>query len=311
MICEWTCSPFRACCRKTADFDHLFSLSLATLSDRTIGLDKRPDLTGRLVRLLSSISYPRLSRVAGELLLAICHEDPRELVAQVGYGPCAGFLVSNGFGDAFPGATPGDDGGGDEAGGDHFEDGQARIEELDEKRPAINPITGTYVDPPSVGPAAPARSTSIRPPRKSKNGSSSSPSTSTSAGKITEIDDHAHPRSEPEPNGESEMTEEEKEAEAERLFTLFDRLDRTGVIKVQNPLQQAASRDPAAVARAEERAQREEERKRVEREEKEEEEAMRELARWKAGRTRGTQTATMMTGTPAGVGAGAQSDTKN
>lgn len=35
------------------------------------------------------------------------------------------------------------------------------------------------------------------------------------------------------------MTEEEKEAEADRLFTLFDRMDRTGVIKVQNPLKQA------------------------------------------------------------------------
>jgi hypothetical protein len=34
---------------------------------------------------------------------------------------------------------------------------------------------------------------------------------------------------------EPEMTEQEKEEEAERLFVLFDRLNRTGVVKVQNP----------------------------------------------------------------------------
>ncbi|PWN18919.1 hypothetical protein BCV69DRAFT_284540 [Microstroma glucosiphilum] len=271
--------------------------------DRTIGLDKRPDLTGRLVRLLSSISYPRLSRVAGELLLAICREEPRELVAQIGYGPCAGFLVSNGFGDAFPGA------GGHQGGGDGVEEGQARIEELDEKRPAIDPITGTYVDSPSAGvgvsPSAPARSTSIRPLRKHHGAATSStPASAANPSKMTEINDtHAQP----EP--EREMTEEEKEAEAERLFTLFDRLDRTGVIKVQNPLQHAATRDPVVAAKAE-LAQRVEERKRVEEEEREEEETLRELARWKAGRVRGSQppattTTTTATGAPAGAGAGA------
>ena len=34
---------------------------------------------------------------------------------------------------------------------------------------------------------------------------------------------------------ETEMTDEEKEREAERLFVLFDRLNKTGVIKVKNP----------------------------------------------------------------------------
>ncbi|KAJ2889053.1 hypothetical protein FB639_000196, partial [Coemansia asiatica] len=35
------------------------------------------------------------------------------------------------------------------------------------------------------------------------------------------------------------MTDEEKEREAERLFVLFERLNRTGVIKVENPVHQA------------------------------------------------------------------------
>ncbi|KUI58140.1 Synembryn-A [Cytospora mali] len=36
-----------------------------------------------------------------------------------------------------------------------------------------------------------------------------------------------------------EMTEEEKEREAERLFVLFERLKKTGIIDVQNPVEQA------------------------------------------------------------------------
>jgi hypothetical protein len=39
-----------------------------------------------------------------------------------------------------------------------------------------------------------------------------------------------------------EMTEDEKEQEAERLFVLFDRLEKNGVIKVCNPIREAASR---------------------------------------------------------------------
>jgi hypothetical protein len=38
---------------------------------------------------------------------------------------------------------------------------------------------------------------------------------------------------------EDEMTEEEKEREAEKLFTLFERLQKTGVVKVQNPITEA------------------------------------------------------------------------
>ncbi|KAL1839804.1 hypothetical protein VTK73DRAFT_3914 [Phialemonium thermophilum] len=35
------------------------------------------------------------------------------------------------------------------------------------------------------------------------------------------------------------MTDEEKEREAERLFVLFERLKKTGVVDVQNPVEQA------------------------------------------------------------------------
>lgn len=37
----------------------------------------------------------------------------------------------------------------------------------------------------------------------------------------------------------SEMTDEEKEREAERLFVLFERLKKTGVVDVENPVAKA------------------------------------------------------------------------
>jgi hypothetical protein len=43
--------------------------------------------------------------------------------------------------------------------------------------------------------------------------------------------------------GADEMTEEEREAEAERLFALFDRLERTGALPPErNPIRQAIQR---------------------------------------------------------------------
>ena len=36
-----------------------------------------------------------------------------------------------------------------------------------------------------------------------------------------------------------EMTQEEKEREAERLFVLFERLKKTGVVNVRNPVEEA------------------------------------------------------------------------
>ncbi|KAI7270362.1 hypothetical protein KC345_g7449 [Hortaea werneckii] len=41
------------------------------------------------------------------------------------------------------------------------------------------------------------------------------------------------------PSPSADMTEEEKEREAERLFVLFERLKATGVVDIQNPVQQA------------------------------------------------------------------------
>ena len=189
--------------------------------DRSIGLDKRRDLTGTLVRLLSSAVHPRLMRASGELWLAVFQHNREyyvffrgcppltlrrsatEMSTQLGYGPSIGFLMSVNLGGAVP--KPRNDG--------------------------VDPVTGAY-----------ART----------NG----------------------------PNPMADMTEAEKEAEAEKLFTLFDRMNKTGVIQVQNPMQ-----NPDAQSRFQEISEQEE--RRIEDDDEEEERsALAELEKWRAERRR-------------------------
>ncbi|GAA5844533.1 hypothetical protein JCM9279_006337 [Rhodotorula babjevae] len=83
---------------------------------------------------------------------------------------------------------------------------------------------------------------------------------------------------------EPPMSEEDKEREAERLYTLFERLQRTGVMSAPaNPVEQAR-----AQGRFEETSEeREAERERIEREERElEEEVERDLREWKERRAK-------------------------
>jgi hypothetical protein len=163
-------------------------------SDRSQGLDKRKDLTGVLIRLMSSSVYPRLSRASGEVLLALCDGQAVKMTAEIGYGPCAGFLSQIGQLNSLPSA-PVSDGSGQ----------------------AIDPITGQ---------------------------------------RLSQEDDLTG----------STMTEEEKEAEAERLFGLFDRMDRNGVLKVQNPMKQAVD---SGRIREIEKKEEAEEKSRIEREDAE------------------------------------------
>lgn len=72
---------------------------------------------------------------------------------------------------------------------------------------------------------------SAPPPPSDSGAASSVPGAS-----INPITGSVQERRPPEP----EMTEEEKEAEMEKLFVLFDRLERTGAMpKEQNPIRKA------------------------------------------------------------------------
>lgn len=174
---------------------------------------RQPTTVGHLVRLLSSLRFPRLEALSGELLLAACGGDARALVKEVGYGPCAGWLQRSGRGG---------EGLADLAG----EEGPSGEQRKD-------PITGA---PFSSSGSAPGQA-----------------------------------------DGLDEMTEEEKEAEAERLFTLFDRLNKTGVMKVAHPVRDAKEGlkgDAEAAVKFEELRSKDEE-------DKEEEQTMREFAQYK------------------------------
>ncbi|KAN0062404.1 hypothetical protein ACQY0O_005287 [Thecaphora frezii] len=72
-----------------------------------------------------------------------------------------------------------------------------------------------------------------------------------------------------------DMTEEEKEAEAEKLFVLFERLNRTGVVKVQDPRETMVQQ--GRFEEVTEKREDEEQRRREEQEARDEEEVEREM----------------------------------
>lgn len=215
---EDTLEPLLLLVRKIAAEDAdlcstLHSILLPADVDRSLALDRRIDLLGRLIRLMSSVTLPRLARASGELLLSLCEGNAKQMTETIGYGPCAGFLMNTGLASALPSGTTSTSG----------PDGRA-----------VDPITGEY-----------------EPTEEERA--------------MDEI---------------NRMTEEEKEAEAERLFVLFDRLNKTGVVQVRHPMEKA--REEGRFEQIEKRTE-QEERKRVE---KEEEEAEREVGREMAERKR-------------------------
>ncbi|KAI5474584.1 guanine nucleotide exchange factor, Ric8 [Pseudohyphozyma bogoriensis] len=219
--------------------------------DRTVSLDRRPDLTGQLVRLLSSILLPNTAYGVGEFIYNLCDRDATILSQTIGYGNAAGFLQNRGE-LIPPPAMPEDE-------VDEEEEREAREKEprrweegvskgkaafpTTEKEPkvsavpfppsatkkVVNPITGAYEDP------------------------------------------NARPAMEG-------MSEEEKEREAEKLYVLFDRMAKTGVMEVENPVHKAR-KEGKLEGNKEERER--EEREEKEREEREEREALDELRRYK------------------------------
>lgn len=82
------------------------------------------------------------------------------------------------------------------------------------------------------------------------------------------------------------MTEDEKEREAEKLYTLFERMKRTGVMNAENPVEKAR-----AAGRFEETTEaREAELERLRKEDEElEAEVERDMVAWKERRKKATK----------------------
>ncbi|KAJ3339679.1 hypothetical protein HDU93_007905 [Gonapodya sp. JEL0774] len=60
--------------------------------DRSVPIEQNANLTGRVVRLLTTVVGDSVRHCAGDLLFVLCGEDPRKLVDRIGYGSAAGFL---------------------------------------------------------------------------------------------------------------------------------------------------------------------------------------------------------------------------
>lgn len=189
-------------------------------SDRSIPLDRRPDLIGQLIRLSSSILLPNTAYGVSEFLYNLCDRDPEKLSLAIGYGNASGMLQNRGELIAPPVAASPDATRADS--GTKANSGSAV---------PVNPITGAVEERSSA------------------------------------MDELAR------------MTDEEKEREAEKLYVLFDRMNRTGVMStVENPVDKAKKEGKLEQSRDEQEA----ERRRLEQEDDElEREVERELAAYK------------------------------
>lgn len=98
---------------------------IASDHDRTTALGRGDSLPHRLIRLSAEITMPTLKQLATFLLFKLSDEDPKQLIANVGYGYGVGLLQS--MNKSF---SPGD-----------LKTGQTAIEASD-----INPITGQRMD---------------------------------------------------------------------------------------------------------------------------------------------------------------------
>jgi hypothetical protein len=79
------------------------------------------------------------------------------------------------------------------------------------------------------------------------------------------------------------MTEEEKEREAEKLYTLFDRMERTGIMSTENPVNKARQEGKFEDTKEE----REQELERLRKEDEDVERAVeKDMAEWRARRVR-------------------------
>ncbi|ORY89730.1 guanine nucleotide exchange factor synembryn-domain-containing protein [Leucosporidium creatinivorum] len=204
--------------------------------DRSIPLERRPDLIGHLIRLLSSLLLPNTAYGVGEFLYNLCDRDPATLCTQIGYGNASGFLQNRG--ELIP-PPP--------IANANTADSKKRKGSVAAQRPTSSTSTiaeedsaPTFASPFGGGPSGPRAVNPI-------TGAFGLP---------------------PDPD-EVEMTEEEKEREAEKLYVLFDRMQRTGVMTAENPVKKGAAEgrfEETTEEREAERKKWEEEEERLEKE---------------------------------------------
>ncbi|KAL0240580.1 hypothetical protein I308_106377 [Cryptococcus tetragattii IND107] len=165
-------------------------------------LESRKGLLGNILRLMTCAGHTQTRNAAGELMWAVCNGDASDLCVEIGYGNAAGILFQKGL----TGPPP------------------AKIEEIEESSPSqtVAQVSKSGNRRPSAG----------SPVMTVQPATTSSPSTFTAEAlrnPITGIENANQAA-----DDLNKMTEEEKEREAERLFILFDRLEKNKVINMKS-----------------------------------------------------------------------------
>ncbi|WVO24978.1 uncharacterized protein IAS62_006361 [Cryptococcus decagattii] len=165
-------------------------------------LESREGLLGNILRLMTCAGHTQTRNAAGELMWAVCNGDASDLCVEIGYGNAAGILFQKGL----TGPPP------------------AKIEEIEESSPSQTMA--------QVSMSANRRPSAGSPVMTVQPATTSSPSTFTAEAlrnPITGIENANQAA-----DDLNKMTEEEKEREAERLFILFDRLEKNQVISMKS-----------------------------------------------------------------------------
>ncbi|KIR32221.1 hypothetical protein I352_05454 [Cryptococcus deuterogattii MMRL2647] len=226
-------------------------------------LESRKGSLGNILRLMTCAGHTQTRNAAGELMWAVCNGDASDLCVEIGYGNAAGILFQKGLAGPPP----------------------AKIEEIEESSPSQTVAQVSKSANPQPSAASPVMT--VQP------ATTSSTSTFTAEAlrnPITGIENANQAA-----DDLNKMTEEEKEREAERLFILFDRLEKNQVISMKSGDDQDGQKSKVQGLKEKMRKKLEsgemerwdskdeqEERQRLEEEAaKDEEEAFRELAAYK------------------------------
>ncbi|WVQ96285.1 hypothetical protein IAU59_003389 [Kwoniella sp. CBS 9459] len=172
-------------------------------------LESRKGTLGDLLRLMGCAGHTQSRNTAGELMWAICKGDVADLCVEIGYGNAAGLLFQKGLSGPPP----------------------AKIEELpvDQTEPT-HPSASSQATI-NVQPASPIASTHPRGNDLSETKFSTGTAVEDARNPITSLHGEIGNAA---ASDSGEMTQEEKEREAERLFVLFERMEKNPVISMKS-----------------------------------------------------------------------------
>ncbi|OXM75967.1 hypothetical protein C364_06519 [Cryptococcus neoformans Bt63] len=165
-------------------------------------LVSRKGLLGNILRLMTCAGHTQTRNAAGELMWAVCNGDASHLCVEIGYGNAAGILFQKGL----TGPPP------------------AKVEEIEQHNPSQ--IVKQLAKSANCRSDARSPVTTVQPATLS---STSTFSAQASRNPITGIENANQAAGDLD-----EMTQEEKEREAERLFILFDRMEKNPVISMKS-----------------------------------------------------------------------------